>query len=415
MRAASLAALTDREGAELIEAGRYEDVFAVRAGELYAAGERGAYRLFDASGKPLSDAVFAMIGDGGDALVFRNGDRYGAMAADGTLLLAAEWTQLTTNGRGGFLALDDDPSDETPDELIRIGPDGSAARTGVFVTQGLSRVIADRMPFTAQGGLCGAVDGAGRVAVEPLWRAVGAFENGLAKVCGEAGMGLIDAAGSVVLEVKYRWLERSGAMIAAIGAEGVEVYAPDGTELRFAVPGAHTEATLVGNALAVSDGNVCRLYDAFGHVLTEKGRETVFAAGVDGQYVASDGAWGETCQWLVASDGSDASGRFQQLLPLIPGRYAWLSLPGAEYYSEELERIQKSWDYAGMRYGLADSAGRVLLPAAYREILPLDADRLLLVSDGEIILADENGQPIRTWVTAPGEESTDEAGAGGRS
>ena len=107
--------------------------------------------------------------------------------------------------------------------------------------------------------------------------------------------------------------------------------------------------------------------------------------------------------------GGAASGRFQQLLPLSGGRYAWLELKGVEYYSAELGRTQKSWDYSNARYGLTDGAGRVLLPARYREIRALGEDRLLLVSDFAVQLADRDGAVLKTWVTAEAAAPTDEA------
>lgn len=411
VRAPGVAALTDEQGVELIENGRFDDIFAVREGELYAAGSAGDYRLFDASGRQLSDNAFAMIDDGGKALVYRTGGLYGAMDDTGASVVPAEWTQLTCDGAGGFLAMDDDPLDETPDELIHLSADGEATRTGVFVARGLSRVADGRMPYATSAGLCGAVDAAGNIAIEPTWRSLGAFEDGLAKVAGEDGMGVIDVDGNVVVPPVYAWLERSGTMIVGCGADTVDVYVPDGSVLAYSLDAPDSEVYIVGDCLAVLSPEGSRLYGADGAVVAERAAGTTFAAGAAGQFIASDGPWGEPCQWLIGPDGQDASGRFQQLLPLCPGRYAWLRLNGTEYYSDELGRIQTSWDYAGQRFGLADGAGNVLLDATCRDILPVEDMHLALVGDGEVSLVDLAGNVLRTWVTAASEESTGEAGA----
>ena len=100
----------------------------------------------------------------------------------------------------------------------------------------------------------------------------------------------------------------------------------------------------------------------------------------------------------------------QQLLPLSGERYAFLELDGTEYYSAELGRIQTSWDYAHMRYGLMDSLGNILIPARFREIRSLGGDRLLLLSEGETVLADMDGTALKRWVTAQTEAPTGEAG-----
>ena len=410
VRAPGVAALVDERGVERVENGRYGDLFAVREGELYAAGSRGAYRLLDAEGTVLNDAPFAMIDDAGVALVFRRGALFGAMDGAGNETVPAEWTQLACDGLGGFLALDGDPTDDAPDGIVHISASGEATPTGVAVARGLSPVKAGRMPFVTADGLYGAVDAGGSIAIEPTWRYIGAFDGGLAKARGDGGMGLIDADGHDVIAPVYDWLERSGAMIAAGVGGRVDVYGVDG-EWRYNIEAVDAEAALVGEYLAMYAPDGSALYDAAGAVIAERGAGTTFAPGVSGQIVATDGEWGEACQYLIDPDGSDASGPFQQLLPLCEGRYAFLQMAGVEYYSEELGRIKKSWDYAGARYGLADDRGNVVLPAEYREIIPAGADRLALVGDDGVTLVDPDGNIVRTWATVEAGSATGAAGA----
>ena len=400
--APGVTALTDGDGNELIGNGSCEVIFAVRPGALYAAGTAGSCRLYDANGCPLGDTVFSMIDDAGASLVYRADGLYGAMDAGGTVLLAPSWTQLTGDGEGGWLALDEDPLDDRPDEIIHLEPDGEARRTGVYTASGLDRVRFGRMVYMASNGLWGAVDARGRIVVEPVWRGLSAFSDGFARVSGPEGVGLIDGLGRVVLAPVYRWLDRSPAMIAACAEDGLEVYSPDGGVRRFALPGEALEASLVGDCLAVRDWKRAALYDAEGRVLDECSAGTTYAPGTAGQIIAADGAWGEACQRLLNPDGGTASPRFQQLLPLCDGRYAWLEMEGIEYYSAELGALQRSWDYDGMRYGLADSAGRRLTPALYREIRAVDGDRLLLIGDDETVLSDADGIALRSWPTAGG-------------
>ena len=405
-----LTALTDASGDVLLSGEGIADVFCVREGALYAAGSRGAYRLYDAAGVPVGEAVFGMIDDAGDALVYRVGRRYGAMDADGAVLLEPEWTQLTPDGAGGWLALDGDPLDDSADEILHIDAAGEVRRSGVYTASGLLPVRCGCMPYRTAEGLWGAVDASGRVAVNPAWHALGGYEDGLAKATGPDGTGVIDVNGRVVVATVYRWLERSPAMIAALGANGLDVYAPDGGERLFSLPGGDVDVCLAGGMLAVSDDTGTRLYDAEGKMLYEGGPGVTFAEGCMGQLIACDGAWGEACQWLMNPDGSAASARVQQLLPLSGERYAFLELDGTEYYSAELGRIQTSWDYAHMRYGLMDSLGNILIPTRFREIRSLGGDRLLLLSEGETVLSDMDGTALKRWVTAQTEAPTGEAG-----
>lgn len=409
--AGAQAMLTDASGEVILSGDGIEDVFPVRAGVLYAAGRRGSYRLYDAQGRALGETAFSMIHDAGDCLIYRAGTLYGAMDARGAVLLEAEWTQLVSDGAGGWLALDGDPLDENPDEILRVDARGEATPTGVSTLNGLSPLRDGRMPFMAANGRCGAIDARGDIAVEPAWQAMGDYQDGLAKVAGVRGMGMIDVDGAVVIEPDCAWLERGEGFIAALREGGVEVYKPDGSEVVFRVAGDDLEADIAGQYLVATDAVGVRVYNATGRLVGAYAAGTTFAPGVDGQLIASDGAWGEECCWIMNGDGSAVGGRFQALLPLCAGRYAWLDLPGQEYFSPDLERLQTSWDYDAARWGIVDAAGNAILPARYLEIRPLGDDRLLLVSEDAVALADADGAAIRTWVTPGSEAATAEAGA----
>ena len=82
---------------------------------------------------------------------------------------------------------------------------------------------------------------------------------------------------------------------------------------------------------------------------------------------------GEACQQLIGPDGSSASGRYQRILPLCAGRYAFQTFDD---------------NYENIRCGLLTSDGAELLPAAYDDILPAGDDRLILVDGDEVVFAD---------------------------
>ena len=402
-------ALTDARGNELIPNGSVEDIFTVRADALYAAGSRGAYRLYDAEGQPLSDVEFGMIDDAGKALVFRQGTLYGAMDARGEVILPAQWTQLTADGAGGWLALEGDPFDEQADEIIHLSEDGTARPTGVYTASGLRPVSCGRMPFLGDEGRWGAVDGGGHVVIDPTWRYIGPFEGGCAKASGERGMGLIDIDGRALIAPVYDWLERGESLVAARRDIGLDIYPPRGGARQFHLAGSVGEVAVVGSGFVVADEGRSRLYGAKGQLLAEGEAGTLWVQGGRGHLIEVCGAWGERSQRLVSLNGKAESGRFQQLLPLCDGRYAWLSLNGVEYYSAELRRTQKSWDYANLRYGLADGSGRILLSARYREIRALGEEHLLLVGDDRVQLSDRNGAVLKTWFISETEAPSGEA------
>ena len=409
VNAPGVVALTDGRGAEIIENGRFESVFTVREGELYAAGRRGAYRLYDAQGKCLSTVAFSMIDDAGEALRYRSGSLYGAMSPSGQTLLQPRWTQLVPDGKGGWLALESDPLDEQADEIIHIDGSGFIKQTGVYCSGGLNDVVGGRMPFVDADGRYGVLDADGAIAVSPVWQYIGLYSNGFAKVASQEGMGIIDGSGRAVIAPSYRWLERSDAMIVGWDGTNVDIYGPRAGQRRARLMGKVRELALVGDCLVVNyEARTC-LYDANGRLLGQNEGAVDYAAGTRGQLIASNGAWGERCQWLVNPDGTRASGMFQQLLPLCAERYAFLEMSGETYQSEALGRGETAWNYRDCRYGLMDSRGRILISARYREIRALGGDRLLLIGDDRVQIADRNGVVMKTWITPESSESNREA------
>ena len=409
VNAPGVVALTDNRGVEIVENGRFDSIFVVREDQLFAAGKRGAYRLYDAVGQPMGDVQFSMIHDTGDALLFRVGHLYGAMNATGEVLVLPEWTQLTPDGIGGWLALNSDPLDEQPDEIIHIDGEGTRKPTGVYCAGGLGEVLGGRMIFTDSEGHFGAVNAIGGLAAPPTWQFMSPYANGLAKVAGQEGMGVVDGSGRTVIAPSYRWLERSATMIAAWDGSNVDIYGPQGGQRRVRLSGKVREVALAGDDLVVTyEGRTC-LYDAYGRLLKQDAGNLDYMTGSRGQLIASNGAWGEKCQWLVNPDGSKASGMFQQLLPLCAERYAFLEMAGEAYDSVVLGRAQMAWNYGNCRYGLMDARGRILIRARYREVRALSSDRLLLIGDDRVQIADRNGVVMKTWITPEGSESSSEA------
>lgn len=400
------AALVDEAGRTVVEG--VEDAFCVRESALYAVGSRGAYRLCDEAGNVLGETTFAMIDDAGDCLIYRQGNLCGAMDEDGNVILPAEWMQLVSDGSGGFLALDTDPLDESADAILHVDADGEATATGAKTASGLTRLESGLMPVMASNGRCGAVNARGEWAIRPEWRYIGPFEEGCAKAAGAGGIGLVDASGEEIISARFDWLERGGNVVAALDENGVDVFSKDGDARLYSVKGRDLEAALVGDCLLVKSGDSSRLYSATGSLMGAFGADFRCAPGLRGQLIATEGEWGSRGSWLMDTDGSAASGRFQRILPLAGERYAFIETPGIEYYSADLDRVQTSWDYDAARVGLMDASGAVILPAQYREIRALGEDRLLMRTDEEVRLTDLNGNVLRTWLTAGGEAATGE-------
>ncbi len=409
VQAAGVAALVDRDGAEILCDRAADSLFAVSADALYAVGTAGSYGLFDAIGNPVNAERYDMLQAVGDAVLYRQNGLYGAMDFGGRALIAPEWAQLTYAGDGTFLALAGDLYDDLPDEMICLTPDGARLATGSFTANGLSAFHDGRMPFMLSDGQYGYVDARARQVIPPQWRYAGPFSEGLAIVSDGVDMGLIDPEGKIVVPPSYTWMRRGEGIVVGLDAEGrVDVYAADGSEMRFTSPQRADAVEVCGSYTAIRSGDTTYLYDAGGTCVKEAPAGTLFAPGLDGQVIVSEGEWGEACQHVMNPDGSATTGAYQYLLPLCGGRYAFMTF---DQKPSEYALSRTDWDYENARWGVIAADGRGILSAEYVEILGAGDDRMVLVREDAVIFADLEGNALRTWPVTETAGSSSEAGA----
>ncbi len=400
VKAEGVTALVNEAGESLLEDEGIDEIFAVRPGFLYAAGTQGDYALYDAIGNPKGTLRFAMIDDAGDALIFRQGDYYGALNEQGEIILPAEWSQLVSNDEGGFLGLADGTA-------YHIDAQGTASPIPVVITGDLTEFSDERMVFVDEYGRYGCLDASGHEAIAADFEWIDGFREGVAIAAAGGAYGLIDKSGAWLLEPQYKWMKRGEAFIAALTEDGgLRVFSNSG-DLLYEVFGRVTQSSLIGEYVVLWDYESARLYNAKGRCIYEAPVETLFFPGVDGQVIASAGSWDAPSQWLVKPSGIAGEGRYQRVAPLLSGRYAFLTMQGVEYYSEILDSLQISWNYDSARWGLMDGNGAALLPAEYLEIRPLGTDRLLLRREDAVIFADIDGKPLRTWSVTPTKTSSE--------
>lgn len=394
----SVAALLAPDGGEIVAPGVYDDIFAVVDGQRYAVGSRSEdgirYALANASGEVLTDAAYAMFSEGDGAVIFAQEGFFGAMSLEGEVLLPAEYTQLAAAGEGRYLAMTTDPFDDDPDDIFLLA-DGEMTFTGVCSAEGLTAFSDGRMPFQdPDSELFGYLAQDGSVAVEAQFETAGRFENGAARASADGKLGLIDTGGRWLIEPEYDYLEVGGsACVGLIGREAFVVFGGDYAE-SFRVEGAGLEAALVGECpVLLRDGRMY-VYNMKGELILETEQSATLLPGLDGQLILSDGDWGSNSVSLVGRDGVRAERADQHLIPLDGGRYAFVRMNVASYYSEVLEEIRHSVDYDSLRYGMIDSAGNEILPAEYLEIRALGNRRYLTVAEDGLRVTNENGEVL---------------------
>lgn len=396
------AALVAADGREIIPPGEYDDIFCVIDGSRYALGtstEAGMrYALCDQNGNLLTEALFAMLQASGDAVVFRQDGLYGAMNADGEVLIEPLYTQLTA-GENGWLAMTADPFDEEADEIFYLNEAGEARSTGVWSDEGLSALSDGRMPFqNPWTEKFGYVDGMGNIVIGAQFDSAGCFENGLARTSADGRLGMIGTDGVWRIPARYDYLDAGDGVIVALeGRERFVVYDSSCAE-RFSVEGTQLEAALAGACPILLEGEALRVYSPDGKVLIETDSRSTVTEGTNGQLILTEGDWGASCVSLVGSDGLKSERTDQHLIPLDEGRYAFIRMNAAKYYSEALDEIRWSCDYDSLRFGMMDGAGNEILPAEYREIRALGGQRYLAVDDEKMDIVDRDGCTVwRFW------------------
>lgn len=392
-------ALLSVDGDEIIPPGSYEDIFTVADGQLYALGAKTAdgirYALSSASGKVLTDFAYSMFSASEDGVIFAQDGLFGAMDLQGEILLPAQYTQLAAAGDGRFLAMTTDPFDDDADEIFLLNANGEMQSTQVRSSEGLSAFSEELMPWQdSDSKLYGYLAADGSIAVEAKLETAGRFENGAARVSVDGKLGLIDPNGSWLIEPEYDYLETgNGVTVGLIGREQFVVFGKDHKEL-FRVEGAGLEVALVGEKPILQRNGMLEVYDLSGQVIFEIHQSAQLLPGLDGQMILVDGDWGADCVSLVGSDGTRGERLDQYLIALDGGRYAFVRMNVASYYSEALEEIRYSCDYDTLRCGMIDSDGNEILPAEYLEICSLGHGRYLAVAENSLQVTDGDGETL---------------------
>ena len=251
MNAGGSASLFDGSGQALIIPGRYAALEALGDTGLYAARtiDGDALGVTGTGGEPKTSFVYSALEYDGWGIIFCENGMMGVMDTALETVIEAKYTRLVSLGGDGYLALNTDPLDDTPDVLWRVSRDGGERATGIRLSFG---------PAAASEGLCEAADtlgrwgylnGEGAWAVAPQFEWCGPFSGGRA-AAHAGGAGLIGADGEWIVQPVYRRVELSG------GADRCLAFSEDGAALIDCVSG-ETLASLTGEDAYFTGEYVC--------------------------------------------------------------------------------------------------------------------------------------------------------------
>lgn len=394
------AALLSMDGGEILAPGEYEDLFCVVDGERYAVGRSAQngmlYGLCNADGELLTEIAYEMFASVEDVILFRQEGLCGAMDLEGRILLEAIFTQLVPCRENAFLALIDDPYDDSADMIWRIELGEETMSVGVRTASGLELLSEGRMPFRSPDTECyGCIDGSGKVVLEAEYDYLSAFKDGVARASKDGKLGVVDRDGAWKILPEYDFLERGdGIFVALMGRERCVVYDADDCVERFRIEGNNLRAAAVSSYPIVVNNGGMRVYTADGSLLLEAPANATISPGAGKQMILSDGDWGAKCESVIDEDGTQSERRDQHLLALDEHRYAYMTMNVATYYSDALQSIRYSCDYDSMRFGMLDLRGREILPAEYLELRWLGENRYLTVAETGLQVVDGEGNVL---------------------
>lgn len=405
IRADSYTVLIGADGEEKTEAGEYsliqsispEDVApedelfcAFPAGEVNAAVNLGL--LLNARGEALSEAQYQYIQQEEDRLIYKRDGRYGVMDLELREIVPCVYTQIASNGEGGYLALTTDFEDDKPDGVYYVDAEGNETPTGIRVNYGLTAFSEGLMPAVSSDNYkYGYLDAGGEWAIQPQYWYAGEFYQGRAAASLESGAGLIDASGNWLLSPKYRMISLSlpgGDMIMATPRRSViELIDHEDFHVIKRFEGEEIYAN------TVFDMNLAVLYDnSATRLINQEGEELFSFEGRISYEVWSDmgdrvvvqrGAVGDMSAYLYTLDGKELFGPAQEIsfLGECDGRkvYAY-SLYDVEVEEEPAVEWQGLWEVEGTRtIGLIDEGGQRILEPIPCSMISYGADDVLIV------------------------------------
>lgn len=154
----------------------------------------------------------------GYAVVRQNG-KFGAVDAEGTLAVKAEWDALGDCRSGLFLA-------EKSGEKCFIDSKGEVAFKPEYTS---FQQFSEGLLVVEKAGKFGAVDAKGKLAVKINWEQMGDFTGGISIVMQKGKYGAVDTKGKTVVPAKYETLSPLGeGVLKAVSGSRTEYLKTDG-------------------------------------------------------------------------------------------------------------------------------------------------------------------------------------------
>lgn len=358
----------------LVQPGEYEGLFAL-TDALFAARTAEGWLLLGEEGTALSEEIWEDVYEENGVLLCKKDGLYGVYGLDLSTMYEHVYTQIVSNGQGGFLALKTEPNDERGDGVYLLDGKGGETATGTVIVYGLNPFSCDRSAAVGSGGKrTGYLAPDGTWAITAQYGYGAAFvQEGLAVASADSGAGVIDVDGNWIISPKYETvlLSEENRLLAVSVGERMGLY--DIREragvLEFVGAGACARTRdLIDMALVTMDGTAA-LYSYTGTKLAEWSEESgasVSAIGKEHLLLYKNGA-----EYLLDAQANTLAGPYEDIALLEEGRFC--------------ARRQDGCD-------LLDEGGRILAETPYDAVISGAQGLYVAWKDGEALLIGPDGQ-----------------------
>ena len=393
--------MADESGQVLIPRGQYGAIYALTGGSYAFASKDGMRYALGREDGPVTEYEYDFLVVQCGEIYCMKGEKVGILTPEGETAMPCEYTYITPNGQGGYLALRTDPYDENPDGVYRVDAAGEETPTGVKVTHIYAYMQEGLLPaMSPDNGLYGYLDGDGVWAIAPQYEYAGSFVDGCAAASASTGAGLISPEGSWLVTPQYDYVDnpdRPGKYRAA--SAGGWLYLIDNNTWQIArrLEGGYASS---GNGyLTVTCGGETALIGPDGEELFRLSDDHLISPwDIQGSCaVISQGEWGSESYYLCDLAGNKISDAYQWINSLGNGLYA-----AAEFQVETREyqdgALVLNEEVPGtMRTGCLNQEGKLIVPMEYETLYALSDTRLWMEKGDTGYLCDAEGNVIAEY------------------
>ncbi len=318
--------IADGETREILVApGEYEAIFPA-AGRFFAAKTQEGWLLLDKSGMPAREEIWQEIQVQGGCLLLKKDGFFGIYNENLSAIYEHNYTQVISNGEGGFLALKTEPNDDRGDGVYFLDGSGGETATGTVVVYGLNPFSCALSAAVASGGKkMGYLGPDGKWAVSAQYGYGGMFARyGLAVASADSGAGVIDEQGNWAISPKFETVSITpdNAIAAVYVRNGCGLYDMEARKgiVELSGTSVHVRTRELRDMALVTVDGTAYLYARSGEILAQWPESEGAAVRMLGQNHMQLLLGGS--EYLLDESAAQLAGPYEEIAQLCENRFA---------------------------------------------------------------------------------------------